>query len=69
MNQDVLEDRDDREERLEDHTVDSRKRLRDQLQSEVEAFLARGGQIQRVDPNTTSDPPQRPSNNYCSRPI
>ncbi|MBU3068528.1 hypothetical protein KOI40_01790 [Aestuariicella sp. G3-2] len=69
MNQDVLEDRDDREERLEDHTVDSRKKLREQLQSEVEAFLARGGQIQTVDPSTTSDPPQKPSNNYCSRPI
>lgn len=74
MNQEILEDREDaredhREERLEDHTVDSRKQLRDRLQSEVEAFLARGGQIQKLDPNITSDPPQKPTNNYCSRPI
>jgi hypothetical protein len=64
-----VEERVVREERLEDHTVDSRKKLREQLQSEVEAFLARGGKIQVVDTNITADPPQKPTNNYCSRPI
>jgi hypothetical protein len=64
-----VEERVVREERLEDHTVDSRKKLREQLQSEVEAFLARGGKIQVVDANITADPPQKPTNNYCSRPI
>lgn len=84
MNQDVLEDIDDqddaeevevveervfKDERLEDHTVDSRRKLREQLQSEVEEFLARGGKIQQVEANITADPPQKPANNYCSRPI
>lgn len=85
MNEDVLEDIDDhddveaevdvveekvfKEERLEDHTVDSRRKLREQLQAEVEEFLARGGKIQQVEPNITADPPQKPTNNYCSRPI
>lgn len=85
MNEDVLEDIDDhddvveevdvveekvsKEERLEDHTVDSRRKLREQLQAEVEEFLARGGKIQQVEANITADPPQKPTNNYCSRPI
>lgn len=66
MTQDVLEEK---EERLEDHTVGARKKLREQLQNEVEAFLARGGQIQQVDAHISADPPQKPINNYCSRPI
>ncbi len=49
--------------------LDSRQKLRAQLQSEVEAFLARGGVIQQVDSNVTADPPQKPGNNYGSRPI
>lgn len=65
----AVEERVLRDDRLEDHTVDSRRKLREQLQSEVEAFLARGGKIQQVEANITADPPQKPANNYCSRPI
>ena len=52
-----------------DESLGSRQKLRAQLQSEVEAFLARGGVIQQIDSNVTSDPPQKPGNNYGSRPI
>ena len=64
MSQDSMDDKDP-----ESNTVDSRQKLRDQLQSEVEAFLAKGGKIQEVDAHVTADPPQKPTNNYCSRPI
>ncbi len=50
-------------------TVSSRDRLRQELEDEVEAFLASGGKIHHVDANVTADPPQKPQNNYCSRPI
>ncbi|MAZ87198.1 MAG: hypothetical protein CL693_06100 [Cellvibrionaceae bacterium] len=66
MNQDLV---DDKSERPEEHTVDARQKIREQLQSEVDAFLAKGGKIQEVDTHVTSDPPQKPGNNYCSRPI
>ena len=66
MSQDLIDDKDERPENI---TVDSRQKLRDQLQSEVDAFLAKGGKIQEVDAHFTSDPPQKPTNNYCSRPI
>ena len=49
--------------------VDCRKKVRDQLQSEVEAFLAKGGEIQKVDRNVSGDPPQKPENSYTSRSI
>lgn len=66
MSQDLMDDKDESPER---NTVDSRQKLREQLQSEVEAFLAQGGKIQEVDAHATADPPQKPTNNYCSRPI
>ncbi len=66
MSQDVFDAMD---EYPEDHTVDSRNKVREQLQAEVEAFLAGGGVIQQVDAHVTADPPQKPTNNYTSRPI
>ncbi len=53
----------------EEHTVDSRQKIRDQLQAQMDEFLSRGGTIQEVDAHVTADPPQKPGNNYCSRPI
>ncbi|GAA5315197.1 MAG: hypothetical protein AseanaTS_04010 [Candidatus Pelagadaptatus aseana] len=50
-------------------SVDCRQKVRDKLQSEVEAFLAGGGKIQQIEKNISGDPPQRPGNNYTSRPI
>lgn len=58
-----------RDDSADGRTVASRQRLRDQLTSDVEAFLAKGGKIDVVDPNTTADPPRRPESNYGQRPI
>lgn len=53
----------------EEHTVDSRQKARDQLQAQMDAFVSGGGKVQEVDAHVTADPPQKPGNNYCSRPI
>ena len=58
-----------KDERNETQTVESRKAARDQLQSQVEEFLAKGGQIEQVDPHVTADPPQKPSSSYSNQPI
>lgn len=50
-------------------TVASRQRLRDQLSSDIEAYLAKGGKISQVDSNVSADPPKRPESNYGQRPI
>ncbi len=55
-----------REEVVDEVSVYNRHKIRVQLQSEVEAFLARGGAIQQIDNNVTADPPQKPSNQYGS---
>ncbi len=58
-----------REDTADSRTVASRKRLRDQLSSEIEAFLAQGGKIDQVDSRVSADPPRRPNNHYGQRPI
>lgn len=42
---------------------------RQRIQSQVEEFLRRGGQITQVDSNVMSDPPKRPDSNYGGQPI
>lgn len=42
---------------------------RESLMSDVERFLASGGQIEYVDPNVMTDPPKKPVSNYGSQPI
>lgn len=46
-----------------------RESLRLQLQSDVEAFLARGGSISEIPANVVSDPPKKPQSNYGGQPI
>lgn len=46
-----------------------RESVRDQLTSDVEAFLKGGGQVQKIDDNVRADPPKKPSMNYGSAPI
>ena len=58
-----------RDEQAETRTVASRKRLREQMQSEIEAFLISGGKIQEVEASKVADLPNRPSSNYGSHPI
>ena len=58
-----------REETADSRTIASRRRLRDKMGNEVEEFLARGGKIDHIEPNVTSDPPKRPVSHYGQRPI
>jgi len=53
----------------EERTVASRQKLRDEMEQEIEAFLARGGKIAQIEPNVTADPPRKPDSEYGSRPI
>ena len=53
----------------EERTVASRQAQRDEMDRQVAEFLARGGQIQQIDPNVTADPPRKPESDYGSRPI
>ena len=59
---------------LDDGTVSSwegasKAKARDELTSQVEDFLARGGKIDLVDVNVMGDPPRKPTSNYGSQPI
>ncbi len=54
---------------LAEESVAAREALRLQLQSDVEAFLARGGVINEIPPNVVSDPPRKPQSNYGGQPI
>ena len=52
-----------------ERTISSKKNQRDQLQSDIEAFLKKGGKVQDIDPHVTADPPKKPESSYGSRPI
>ena len=56
-------------EALEDFSIASRQKVRDELEDQIAAFLARGGKIQEVEPNVTADPPKKPAPDYGGRPI
>lgn len=56
-------------EALEDFSIASRQKIRDELEDQVAAFLARGGKISEVPANVTADPPKKPSPDYGGRPI
>jgi hypothetical protein len=56
-------------EALEDFSIASRQKIRDELDDQVAAFLARGGKINEVPANVTSDPPKKPTPDYGGRPI
>ncbi len=52
-----------------DFDSSGREHLRQQLQSDVEAFLASGGRINEIPPNVVADPPRKPQSNYGGQPI
>lgn len=56
-------------EALEDFSIASRQKARDELEDQVAAFLARGGKINEIPPNVTADPPKKPAPDYGGRPI
>lgn len=47
----------------------ARERVREQMASDVEAFLAKGGKIEEVEQGFKSDPPRKPQGKYGSQPI
>lgn len=50
-------------------SIEAKQKDRDSLAQAMEAFLARGGKVQEVEPNVVSDPPKKPDSKYGSRPI
>lgn len=54
---------------VEDFSIVSRQKIRDELEEQMAAFFARGGKISEVPPNVTADPPKKPSPDYGGRPI
>lgn len=58
-----------KEELAETRSVTSRVRLRSQLGSDIERFLAQGGAINKIAADVTADPPKKPESNYGSRAI
>lgn len=67
MNEDDYAD--DKYYRIEDHTVASRQRVRNQLNDEIAEFLAKGGKIQMVDPNVTTEVGLNTGSDYGRQPI
>ncbi len=51
------------------YSLAAKNKTREELARQIEEFLARGGQINTVNPNVTSDPPRKPSSAYGSHPI
>ena len=58
-----------RDEPAEERTVESRKKLRESLNNQIEEFLKKGGKIEEVPTNVTADPPKKPNGEYGNRPI
>ena len=50
-------------------SIASRRKLRSKMDSDVDAFLKKGGKIDKIEPNVMADPPRKPTSNYGSRPI
>lgn len=46
-----------------------KKAERDEINSQIEAFLNGGGEINIIEPNVLADPPTKPVSNYGSQPI
>ncbi|MCY4472293.1 MAG: hypothetical protein OXC07_05655 [Kistimonas sp.] len=58
-----------KDESPDERTVESRRRLRELLSTQVEEFLAKGGKIETVSSDMLTSPPKRPESNYGNRPI
>lgn len=46
------------------HSVIAREEARSQIEADLEAFVAKGGNIVEVPRNYRADPPKKPENNY-----
>ncbi len=58
-----------KDESPDERTVESRRRLREMMDTQIEEYLAKGGTIEEVPSNVISDPPKKPESNYGNRPI
>lgn len=47
----------------------ARNKLRESMQAEIDAFLAKGGKIQQIEDNALGDPPRKPVSTYGNGPI
>ncbi|MBL4679776.1 MAG: hypothetical protein JKY88_03505 [Pseudomonadales bacterium] len=45
-------------------TMNSKKNMQSQLEIDMAAFLSKGGRIQEVDMNISTDPPIKPTSKY-----
>lgn len=54
---------------IDDFSIASRQKVRDELDAQIAEFLARGGVISEVPANVTTDPPKKPAPDYGGRPI
>ena len=54
---------------IEDFSIASRQKAREELEAQIAEFLARGGKINEVPANVTADPPKKPTSDYGGRPI
>jgi hypothetical protein len=50
-------------------TPNASQAVREQLDNDVEAFLAAGGSVQEIEVNVMADPPTKPVSKYGGRPI
>ena len=58
-----------RDEPAEERTVESRKKLRANLDAQVEEFLRKGGHIEEIPSNFRADEPKKPSKEYGNQPL
>lgn len=49
--------------------IEARRHVREQLESDVEAFLRKGGKIVEVAEDVRADPPKKPESKYGTRSI
>jgi hypothetical protein len=54
---------------LGERSLSSRSNTRHQMESDIEAFLKKGGEIAKIPNNVMADPPRKPKSDYGSRPI
>ena len=47
----------------------SKELERQKLQSQIEEFLSRGGEIDKIEANVVVDPPKKPESNYGGQPL
>ena len=50
-------------------TPKTNEELRAQMANEIEAFLAQGGSVEKIEKGRRVDIPKKPENKYGSRPI